>query len=645
MARRQRQRRHLPSPQAAPRTLETLRTAIRDERRVAEVALEVIPQQVVAAGRGVHVEIHYDPSRVRTPSGDPASVTDQYVSGRVLVPQHNYWIGQVAQRDPDDPKLVLRIRVDPGSIVPGRPLRIFPFSHLAELERWARSIVRLPDSLTARARLTASTRRAIGPPGASSHARGGLRPSQRAAIDLADQPALLLWGPPGTGKTYTLGALIAEHLGQGRSVVALSTANVAVDQLTLAIDDACRRIGVPVDPGAIIRAGYPQLEALTQDPDRHHLLRWTQTLDDLAVRERDLNLQHRDLSKRRTGATSERERTEFNLQLAACDSQIEDLRKERRRILAALVGAARCVVTTTATYISNAIVHGRGYDVTAVDEASMVSGAVTLRLLHDERSHFCLAGDFRQLPPISLAAQRSAAAKAWLAVNAFDLLEVENDRIRDQLRRQKLLAMLTEQSRMPPEICELVSRMFYDGLLRTVGDPKPAPNLEHWPRERLVTVDPLQTELAAGSPAVTRRPTIDQGSGASWDRSAQLARQLTAHYLRYGPRGERIAVLTPYRQQAKLIRTLVQPLAPDRVTAGTIHTMQGSEADIVIFDPVSPGRWFLTASPQAPKLINVALTRARRQLILLGSPVDMLANPFLRRMQRDAQPWTPTLAR
>jgi superfamily I DNA and/or RNA helicase len=86
-------------------------------------------------------------------------------------------------------------------------------------------------------------------------------------------------------------------------------------------------------------------------------------------------------------------------------------------------------------------------------------------------------------------------------------------------------------------------------------------------------------------------------------------------------------VCTPFRAQA----TLLQRGLADRphLRVGTIHKMQGQEADVCIFDPAQAGHPFLTSSPEAPRLVNVGASRARRALVICNSPAYLARNPLL----------------
>ncbi|HLE04937.1 MAG TPA: C-terminal helicase domain-containing protein, partial [Anaerolineales bacterium] len=97
-------------------------------------------------------------------------------------------------------------------------------------------------------------------------------------------------------------------------------------------------------------------------------------------------------------------------------------------------------------------------------------------------------------------------------------------------------------------------------------------------------------------------------------------------------RQEDILVLTPYRAQRLLIKTILKNANLKKVTVSTVHRAQGSERDTIIFDPVETANSFLNNNDLGPRLMNVALSRAKSRLILIVSE-ENLRNPVLRQIE------------
>lgn len=428
----------------------------------------------------------------------------------------------------------------------------------------------------------------------SSTAFAWLRRGQARSFELPGWHAGFLWGPPGTGKTTTLGAMLAQYLVQfpGKRVLLLSTTNTAVDQALVAVDralvglgsreariarNACKRVGshfiaahytgrehlLPATDPALIRK-LAALEA--QVPDKEDVqayARWK-----LAVE------QVRELIRK----------------------QAKDLLKEAR--LAALT-------TTRAAFTHRDLRDLAPYDLVVFDEASQVGIAHALALAPLGR-RVVFAGDPQQLAPI--VQSDHPMAQAWLGRSMFHY--------KDACPRATYF--LDEQSRMAAPICRIVSDLFYDGRLRLAAGCDDDPL---WRRERRIPQPP-----AIGSERITLEAT---GAEGKWSRryhgpiryeTATIIADWTAELLKQGDL-DQLIILTPFRAQRTLIKGLLRNKGIRGVTVSTVHRAQGSERHTVIFDPAQGDNDFLKTE-DARRLVNVALSRAKARLMLTLSPGD-----------------------
>ena len=617
----------------APLTPATLRAGIDAELRVQRRPIIVrILERIDLPGDRVELQVRFQEGQRQ---GDVPLNLDESLEGAEIRELHERrWHGRIEAFEPIRRSLVIKLN-GRDLPAPGDTGRISPYGYLRRLLAWAEELEELPRPLV-------ELHHRVKPSGPQRRLRAParLRQTQRKAVRLAGGPLLLVWGPPGTGKTHTLAAIVERHVAQGRRVLAVSTSNVAVDLLVLAIDDAFRWAGRHMKPGELVRPGTPVNRELKNDPSRAHLLRWTAALSELASRERDL-IRFRDQLRAAIGRLdnhSPQRRTMLS-HLAEVSEQIRDLSHTRNEILKRLAADARIVVTTCTSYINNSMLHEKEYEVTVVDEASMVPAAIACRLLADPREAWVFGGDFMQLPPVSLAASRDGRVRTWIARSLFEVAGADEAGERAHLLERGTMVMLDEQSRMRPAIAEVISDTFYDGRLKTIDAPAPLAGGKGWPSDEVVLVDPLAYRLPEGAPPLSPRPVAVRPTGHTWDRSAHVVRDLVEHALeKFGD--ARIVVAAPYRQQASLLERLVAPLDDrGRVLVGTVHRMQGSEADIVVFDPVDPLGWFLTASPSSPRLVNVALSRARRQVLVLGRRDELRQNPWLAGVAEAAADW------
>ena len=624
---------------ATPLTVETLRLAIKQERRVSEQPVVVEIGQVDPLGVEGLYDVRFLPARVHLRDGKTAHLDETFVDGAAQE-SGGRWRGAVTWIDAPEGTLTLRVSSETRP-QPGERFEVSPFPFLAALGQWAAGLDELPADFLALngARNFAAFAQPLhemGPP------PDGLRPAQKGAFAAGGRRASIVWGPPGTGKTKTMAAIAAAHLAAGRTVLAVSTSNAAVDVLLLAIDDACKARALRLPEGAVIRAGRPQDRRLNEDPERKHLLRWTETLDAFARALAEAAEEQRRVASELAAAPSSatEKRAALRVRAVELERRRKSLETERSFVLARLAQDARCVATTTTSFAHSEAVGGRGYDVALIDEASMVPAASLCRLAGAQVGAWCLGGDVMQLPPVTKGAGETGVARAWFGWSALDAAGLRDPAARADLMQRGAVVLLEEQFRMASEICAVVSDTFYEGRLRTHGTPPSPPRLAQWPIESLVLVPPAECDPPPGAGPLAPRPQM-AAHGAVWDRSAAVARALVEALLADRLFAGSVLVASPYAAQARLLAKTIAALRTPRVRAGTIHRMQGSEADVVIFDPVEPNGWFLTQSEDSARLVNVALSRARAQVFVLCSRAEIVAHPWLARFAADATEWVP----
>lgn len=406
---------------------------------------------------------------------------------------------------------------------------------------------------------------------------------------------------------------------------------MAVDQLTLAIDDGCAHLSVCREPGDLLRIGRARHPDLIGDPARRHLLRWSEALADLADQIRNLERERWRIRAELRNKHGDRDR--LTERLVVAEGQLEELETKRKQLVAAMIERARCVVCTAHHFVSDLAVQSRRDSILLADEAGALPLPFVVRLLHEPRRLGVFAGDFRQLAPIGVSTD--PVAQRWFTRSVFELLGTEDAARRRDLEASGVLRVLTEQGRMPPALCEVLSRTFYDGRLSYVGNHEDLPPTKIAPSDPLVWLNP-HSFVRAGANATSPAP-YKSGSSWVWDRSALVCGVLVERLLRRA--GIRtVAVLTPFNVQARILEGVMANYDPERVRTGTIHRMQGNEADAVVLDLVHPTTWFLTKSPSAPRLLNVALSRARRQVFVVAND-DLPQNGLLRSFVQAAVSW------
>lgn len=426
-----------------------------------------------------------------------------------------------------------------------------------------------------------------------------LRTAQRESFRLLRWPASFLWGPPGTGKTYTLGALVAGFVSQfpGRRVLLFSSTNTAVDQALVAVDEALRHV-----------AGG--------EPLRQRCKRVGQQFRPSHYEGHEHLLPQSDPTLLRRLAELEGSRPENSspVDLDRWKREVQDIRR-RLRVSAAdvLASAGVAAMTTTAAAYLLEVLRGQAtYDLVVFDEASQVGIAHALCFAPLGR-RVLFAGDPQQLEPI--VQSESSDATEYLGRSMFSYRQA----------LPEATCFLNEQSRMAAPICRVVSEAFYGGKLKVAAD---ASSNAAWCDARKPTgpgVAGHTLHVANGMPP--GQWSASYGGPIRFESAVWIADHMD-DLTDSVPEGQ-VVVVTPYRAQRRLIREKLRGKGFKKVDVATVHKFQGSERHTVVFDPVDGTGAFYQLHGE--RLTTVALSRAQARLLILTSDRD-LASPVLRRV-------------
>ncbi|HLJ58902.1 MAG TPA: AAA domain-containing protein [bacterium] len=396
--------------------------------------------------------------------------------------------------------------------------------------------------------------------------------SQQAAVTFTQtQPVSFVWGPPGTGKTHTLARVTEAFLRRGMRVLVVAHSNVAVDEA--AMDIANLLHDTPwYQNYEILRLGHHRNEGLAQ----HDRVLFDQYVETLARR----------LGSDRSAITEQSQ---------------------------ALLDRAKVVCTTLTQVFFSSLFPEVPFDVCIIDEASMAPLPALFWALTRARQYAVLGGDFLQLPPVSLA--QTLVAARWLGRNIYQHLGIITP---DHARDHPNVSLLDTQYRMHPTIAEIPNQLFYEGVLHTDPGTSAKSGTQAMP---LVLVD-----TSSAAPWCVR---LARGSRLNL-HSAHVATTLAAQLAGTPPVPGRVAILTPYAAQARLLGAFIRDLNLARcVRVATVHRFQGGEVSIVIFDtveapPERPAPMLDDLHEEGAKLLlNVALTRPKETLVVLAD-VDHL---------------------
>ncbi len=273
------------------------------------------------------------------------------------------------------------------------------------------------------------------------------------------------------------------------------------------------------------------------------------------------------------------------------------------------VVAATCIGVASRPELSDV-----DFDLAILDEAGQIGVANALVPLVRAR-RAVLVGDHRQLPPYldsEMAAWGEGIGdpliKDLLATSVLEWLVVKFP--------ASNVIPLTWQRRMPPAIADFISASFYDGNLRT------AISREH---RDLLFRSPLALVDTASLPPGERHETSGRGR-ERWDQpgytntaEAELLTELAGHYHR---QGREWAIIVPYKAQATLIMNAVTAVIGDgqlaRLNVGTVDSFQGGERDVILYGFTRSNRDGRVGFLDELRRANVAFSRARYQLVMVG---------------------------
>jgi len=335
-----------------------------------------------------------------------------------------------------------------------------------------------------------------------------------------------------------------------------------------------------------------------------------------AYKKAELIVRDYDLEQLRT------ERENLNNRIRSIQSELNDIEEELKRVEELVIKDASIIATTlTRAYLKDSI-QNRRFDTVILDEASMapIPALWIAASIADENA--VVVGDPKQLPPIVLSSH--ILSQKWLGLDIFEVAEIDKS-------STSCLIELRRQYRMHPEISSIPNELIYQGKLKDDNCTTNEKELEKWYRVGWEHDTPvLLVDTGSVGAWVT---SVARGKGSSRLNflSATICVDLVEHVLD-GDREKfqvgnkpRILIACPYRPHAKLLELLIREQGLEgEVRAGTTHSFQGSEAEVVILDLVNDEPHWKVAmfmpsmDKDTKRLLNVALTRARRRLIIVG---------------------------
>lgn len=507
------------------------------------------------------------------------------------------------------------------------------------------------------------------------------------AVGGGNWPFTLIQGPPGTGKTHTVwGILNAAHLvhfqrhhraqvegdesggGHKPRILVCAPSNAAVDVVLgrVASSGFVQNDGLHYKPGVVrvgsgqettawaselqagnmaervLRFGLNELEAFLEQQRE----RWCQIQEYIAQKEAEPEGQEEDPNERKMKLAQAREdghqaEVEVTRLKLARDAKVGSLRQGQARVQLELSFADEAQLAfSTLTSCNKRVLRRskRGFDLALIDEAAQASELNCLVPLRLSPRSVVLVGDPSQLPATVIS---PLASRALLSRSLFERLAHAGSRPKP--------LMLTIQHRMHPEIRRFPSACFYDNRL---DDSDSILSLPDEPYHSSPLLPYAVFDVSRGSHVRAKASRSLANPEEAKLAAALLSRLLACCDFQSGgtdanntdkkrrrdgqspacSSGEKlppvVAILTPYKEQRDLVKKALRAQLGEEIAQGaarveTVDSFQGQEADVVIFSAVRASRGKGVGFLADVRRLNVALTRARRSLWVLGSSASL----------------------
>lgn len=393
----------------------------------------------------------------------------------------------------------------------------------------------------------------------------------------------LLMGPPGTGKTsVALKKMVEECLAKKQNILLLAYTNRAVDEI-------CQMLSTIDEPPAYLRLG----RELSSSPEFHdHLLE--KTMQELKTRQQ----------------------------------------------LSGKIDETSVFVSTVASLNSHAVLLKlKHFNVAIFDEASQILEPQILGILTSPSiDRFVMIGDHKQLPAVVVQSENHSAV-ASECLHKIGLTNCRNslfERLYEQNRdNNEVVSMLDHQGRMHPSIANFVSEAFYDGQLLPVGLPHQNEELIY----HVFDEDNIHEALIATKRCAFINVPLpmleDRMPKANLLEARMIARLVGAVISLHSKNkinlslSKQIGIIVPFRRQIAMVRHEIESLIGDEaneIMIDTVERYQGSQRDIIIYGTTITKRYELDNlsnisddESSVDRKLNVAITRARKQLFILGN--------------------------
>jgi superfamily I DNA and/or RNA helicase len=425
----------------------------------------------------------------------------------------------------------------------------------------------------------------------------------------------LIQGPPGTGKTTTIAGSIYEHVKRGYKVLATADSNIAVDNLVEALlryDIKVVRIGHPAKVlKSILNNTLDFILEKTSEFNEIKII-W-QEIERLKDINKSLNIDHKNLKNIETFIKNKKEIKKLK----------KLVRKLEKRAIRKIIKRADVVCTTNSGAGSD-ILNEFYFDVVFIDEANQSQEPVTLIPLTKGRK-FIMAGDQNQLPPTVVCEKISP----FLSLSLFERLI--------KIYGEKILGFLNIQYRMPDDILNFSNENFYNSKIISAKEAKKRNLKNILEEEKIEILKNLDDEINfILNPQKTicfididsKEEKFQNATSYFNFKEINIIKEIVENIKKLGIENKSIGIISPYKDQVKILKETIK----DDIEIKTIDGFQGREKDIIIISFTRANDKNIIGFLDDFRRLNVALTRAKRKLIVIGNSKTLKSNSLYKKL-------------
>lgn len=456
-----------------------------------------------------------------------------------------------------------------------------------------------------------------------------LNPSQKSAIEnaLSCENFFLIHGPFGTGKTRTLVELISHETRQNHKVLATAESNAAVDNILERLMEN-KKLN-------LTRLGHPQrvsdhniTQTLAYKVEKHELnsrIKKIHKKIDKLIEKRNsftrptpqlrrgygnYDILH-NASKGKGGRGVSPEKMKSMAQWIECNQEIDELHDDIKRVenkmIRDIIEISDVILATNSSAALDSIAKTK-FDVAIIDEASQATIPSILIPIAKAR-RFILAGDHKQLPPTIISAKAGDLEKTLFE----ELIKIYPSKSQ----------LLNVQYRMNKLLMKFPNKEFYNNGLKSdasvdeikIDDLLNSNNHE----EALLFINTSNVDN-------NREAHLKDSKSIMNQLESEIAVRIAKDYLDAGISEEDIGIISPYADQVKVI----QEKTP--VEVKTVDGFQGREKEIIIISTVRSNDDGNIGFLKDLRRLNVAITRAKRKLIIVGNKETLKNSPTYTRL-------------